>query len=91
MTGRLPILDRGQCEPIKAAVHGLSLGLVALMGLYNAAAWMRRRERHLAVNAMVYVLAAAWEQRLVARHIDACRNPANCSESLARHLSVPAA
>jgi hypothetical protein len=73
MTTRLPILDRGTCEPFKAVVHGLSLGLVSLMGLYNAAAWLKRRERHLAVNAVIYGLAIAWERRLVAHHIDACR------------------
>jgi hypothetical protein len=43
------------------------------MGLYNAAAWVNRRERHLAVNAVVYGLAVAWERRLVAHHVRACR------------------
>jgi hypothetical protein len=73
MTVPLPILKQGSCEPFKAVVHGASLGLCALMGLYNAAAWINRRERHLAVNALVYGLAVAWEHRLVARHLNACR------------------
>ena len=73
MTVPLPILKQGACEPFKAAVHGASLGLFALMGLYNAAAWINRRERHLAVNAVLYCLGAAWETRLVAHHLDACR------------------
>jgi hypothetical protein len=73
MTVPLPILKQGSCEPVKAVVHGASLGLCALMGLYNAAAWINRRERHLAVNAIVYGLAVAWERRLVAHHVNACR------------------
>jgi len=73
MTASLPILDRGNCEPLKAAVHGLSFGLVALMGLYNAAAWLRRRDRHLAINAVLYGCAMAWEHRLVSHHLAACR------------------
>jgi hypothetical protein len=73
MTVPLPILKQGACEPFKAVVHGASLGLCALMGLYNAAAWINRRERHLAVNAAVYLLAVAWERRLVAHHLHACR------------------
>ena len=73
MTVPLPILKRGSCEPFKAVVHSASLGLFAIMGLYNAAAWVNRRERHLAVNAVIYALGVAWERRLVAHHIDACR------------------
>ena len=73
MTVSLPILKHGSCEPFKAVVHGASMGLFALMGLYNAAAWINRRERHLAVNALIYGLGVAWEHRLVARHLATCR------------------
>jgi hypothetical protein len=59
MTVPLPILQHGACEPFKAVVHGASLGLCALMGLYNVAAWVNRREKHLAVNAIVYGFAVA--------------------------------
>jgi hypothetical protein len=68
----LPILYPGSCEPLKAACHGLALGLAVLMGAYNAAAWMRRRQSHLAVNATIYILAAFWEQRHVAHHLFPC-------------------
>ena len=74
MTLPLPILQRGSCEPFKAGIHGASLVLFGLMGLYNAAAWINRRERHLAINALVYTLGVAWERRLVVRHLDACRD-----------------
>jgi hypothetical protein len=43
------------------------------MGLYNAAAWLMRREQHLAVNAVVYAALSAWEQKHVARHLDELR------------------
>jgi hypothetical protein len=77
MTVPLPILQSGSCEPFKAGIHGAALGLVAIMGAYNAAAWLNRRERHLAVNALLYGLATFWEQRHVAHHIAACRR---CAE-----------
>jgi hypothetical protein len=74
MTVPLPILKQGSCEPFKAVVHGASLGLFAIMGMYNAAAWINRREKHLAINAVIYALGVAWERRLVAHHLDSCRN-----------------
>jgi hypothetical protein len=77
MTLPLPILQTGSCEPFKAGVHGASLLLCGIMGLYNAAAWINRRERHLAINALVYSLGVAWERRLVARHTQACRKMRN--------------
>ena len=76
----LPILQRGSCEPFKASVHGAALGLAAVMGIYNAAAWLHRRERHLWVNAVVYGLAIAFEQKHVAHHISTCRDLAACRE-----------
>jgi hypothetical protein len=74
MTLPLPILNQGSCEPFKAVVHGTALGLFALMGLYNAAAWINRRDSHLAVNAIVYGTLVAWERRLVAHHLERCRD-----------------
>src|SRR5688500_13588963 len=71
----LPVLNPGNCEPLKAACHGLALGLAALMGAYNAAAWIRRRQPHLAINAVIYMAAAVWEQRHVAHHLVACAAP----------------
>lgn len=68
----LPILYPGNCEPLKAAFHGVALVLAAVMGAYNTAAWMRRRQPHLAVNAAIYLAAAVWEQRHVAHHLFPC-------------------
>jgi hypothetical protein len=69
MTMGLPILKCGNCEELKLGVHATALGLAALCGLYNAAAWLSRREQHLAVNAVLYAALIAFEQRHVAHHI----------------------
>lgn len=62
------ILDRGECEPLKGSVHA-TLGLLAGLCLaYNACAWIRRGERHLAVNVAVYGMLARWEWTVVRRH-----------------------
>ncbi|MGH9370567.1 MAG: hypothetical protein ACRD15_03435 [Vicinamibacterales bacterium] len=68
----LPLLYPGNCEPLKAACHGLALVLAGLMGAYNTAAWLRRRQSHLAINAAIYMAAAFWEQRHVAHHLLSC-------------------
>jgi hypothetical protein len=69
MNKEISMLRCGSCEPLKAGVHATALGLSALMGLYNAAAWLSRREVHLAVNAVLYTALTAWEQQHVAHHL----------------------
>jgi hypothetical protein len=73
----MKILDSGSCEPLKASVHAGALGLFAIMSLYNAAAFLRRREPHNAVNAVLYGVATVWEHKHVSRHLAACRKAAN--------------
>src|SRR5215213_1797587 len=75
MTMDLKVLKSGNCEPLKLGVHGLALGLAVVCGLYNAAAWLTRREQHLAVNAVLYAALIAFEQRHVAHHIAELRQP----------------
>jgi hypothetical protein len=75
MTMDLKVLKCGNCEPLKLGVHGLALGIAAVCGLYNAAAWLSRREQHLAVNAVLYAALIAFEQRHVAHHIAELRQP----------------
>ena len=70
---QLDVLKQGTSEGLKAGVHATALGLAVVMGAYNAAAWMRRREPHLAVNAVLYAVLMAWEQKQVARHLAALR------------------
>src|SRR5882724_8666424 len=69
MTMDLEVLKCGNCERVKLGVHGLALGLAALCGLYNAAAWLSRREQHLAVNTVLYAALIAFEQQHVTHHI----------------------
>jgi hypothetical protein len=70
MNGPLPLLCTGRFELLKAAVHGVVLGTAALCAAYNIAAWLARRERHLAVNAGLYSTLVVWECIHVQHHID---------------------
>ena len=66
---KLTVLNSGSCEALKLGVHGAALGLAVLMGGYNAAAWLRRREQHLAANAILYTALIALEYHHVAHHL----------------------
>lgn len=59
----------GTNESMKAAVHAAALGLAGTCFAYNLAAFRYRRERHLAVNAVVYLLAVGWEAKKVCSHL----------------------
>lgn len=65
---RLDILESGSRELFKAAIHGLALGLVTVMGVYNMAAWIQRRKPHLAINTIVYTALVIFEYEHVAHH-----------------------
>jgi hypothetical protein len=65
----LEVLKCGNCEELKAGVHATALGLFVVMGLYNACAWLSRRESHLALNAVLYTALTAWEQQHVTHHL----------------------
>lgn len=66
------MLNVGRCEPLKAAVHGVLLATAAVCAAYNAAAWLKRRQRHLAVNAIIYSAAVWWEREHVMHHLVEC-------------------
>jgi hypothetical protein len=66
------MLNVGRCERLKAGVHGVLMATVAVCAAYNAAAWLKRRQRHLAVNAIVYGLATIWEHAHVVHHLVEC-------------------
>ena len=63
------MLNVGRCEPLKAAVHCVLLVTVTVCAAYNAAAWLKRRQRHLAVNAVIYGAAVWWERAHVLHHL----------------------
>ena len=71
----LKVLKCGNCEELKLGVHAAALGLAALCGIYNAAAWLSRRERHLAVNTVIYAALIALEHQHVTHHIAELRRP----------------
>lgn len=89
-TMQLTVLQCGECEPLKAGVHGSALALAALMGLYNAAAWLRRRDAHLAVNAVLYTVLAAWEQKHVAHHLRALKRVRDAAQANMQEPAAPA-
>lgn len=77
----LDVLYVGNNEPLKAGVHGLLLFTAAVCAAYNAAAWLRRREPHLAVNAVLYTATVWWEAYHVQGHLT-CRPESEPSSSL---------
>ncbi len=87
----LDVLKPGSCEVLKAGVHATALGLVVVMGVYNTAAWFRRRERHLAVNAVLYTALTIWERAHVAHHVAAIRRQREDAEdAAAARVDLPA-
>ena len=76
----LKVLKCGNCEELKLGVHALALGVAALCGVYNAAAWLSRRERHLALNTVMYAALIAFEQQHVSHHIAEIRRPQETPE-----------
>jgi hypothetical protein len=70
---KLTVLNCGSCEALKLGVHAATLGLAVVMSAYNAAAWLRRRDQHLAVNALLYTALVAWEQHHVLHHLGLLR------------------
>lgn len=64
----MSLFHSGSCEPLKAATHG-ALGLLALVALgYNAIAFTLRREKHLAVNVVLYGALVGIEARKISHH-----------------------
>lgn len=61
-------LRSGTWEPAKQAVHSVGLVFAAVCFTYNAAAWLLRREKHLAVNAAIYGGLTALEVAHVKHH-----------------------
>ena len=73
----------GNHEPVKCAVHAAAGLIVAVCALYNVTAACFRRDRHLRINAAIYLLAVAWELKQTLHHLDACRPAADVVEGKA--------
>lgn len=67
------LLHNGEFEVLKAGVHGVVLGTVALCAAYNFAAWLVRRQPHSAINAGVYTAFVIWECVHVKHHVESRR------------------
>jgi len=63
------LFKSGSQETVKGTVHLLLHGLAASAAIYNAAAWLDRREPHLAVNTAVYTGLALFEIKQVMSHL----------------------
>jgi len=71
------MLNSGECEPAKAAVHAVLMATAAVCAAYNAAAWIKRRQAHLAINAVIYSAAILWERCHIVHHLRACPDAAS--------------
>jgi hypothetical protein len=70
------VLQCGNCEELKTGIHAAVLGLAAVCGIYNAAAWVSRRQTHLGVNVLLYSALVIWEREHVAHHLMELNKPA---------------
>lgn len=64
MTG----LHAGELESVKRGVHVVTLACGVVCFSYNLLAWLVRRERHLAINAVIYGGLTALEIAQVRHH-----------------------
>ena len=90
MTLDLPVLKCGHCEELKLGVHAGALAIAALCGAYNAAAWLVRREPHLAVNTVLYAMLIAWEQKQISHHLEAIRHQSLAGPNASPRTSLAA-
>jgi hypothetical protein len=86
----LDVLQCGNCEELKLGVHAGALAIAALCGAYNAAAWLVRREPHLAVNTVLYMVLVIWEQQHITQHMEAIRHPRDRNSLTGPDSSPPA-
>ena len=61
--------QHGEWEVLKGGVHVALLLGVATCAVYNGAAWVFRRERHLAVNTAFYTAVGVVEVAQIVRHV----------------------
>lgn len=60
--------QHGEAEMLKGACHATTAGLLAVMAIYNIAALIVRKERHLAANAILYTALTGLEARKTIHH-----------------------
>ena len=62
------LLNAGEAEKYKAAVHLGIFGLAVTCFSYSLMAWEQRQERHLLVNTLVYLMLSCYEAGQMNRH-----------------------
>ena len=55
------ILSKGSDEIYKGVLHAYLAGVLTVIGSYNLAAYLTRKDRHLLTNAIIYTVAVGWE------------------------------
>ena len=65
---QLCVTDATMHNGVKGAFHGAAACLIGVLGVYNAAAWCRRSELHLAVNTLVYGAVVLFECYQIGQH-----------------------
>lgn len=66
-----PVLEAGTAEKAKAGVHLALFGVAMVCAAYNLVAFSERKDRRLAVNALLYTAISALEVGQLARHWEA--------------------
>ena len=80
----LNVLKCGNCEELKLGVHAGALAIAAVCTAYNAAAWLVRREPHLAINTVLYLMLIAWERQHISHHLETIRQSPEADSPTAR-------
>lgn len=62
------MMQAGESETAKGGIHATIAGLAATCAIYNGCAWLKRRETHLAVNALLYAALWGWETYQTQHH-----------------------
>lgn len=63
------LTDPGCCEGLKAVIHASLCGLAFLCAGYNAVAFARRHEPHLAANVLLYASLVGLELAKTRHHL----------------------
>ena len=69
----MTLLYPGHAERVKYAVHFGLFGLASVCCAYNAAAWLVRKDHHLATNALLYLGLTLIEWEHMGHHAEQSR------------------
>lgn len=61
-------VQRGTAEPLKGSVHASAAGILGLMAVYNAAAFLIRHETRLGLLGLLYIGGCVFEVHKTLHH-----------------------